>query len=65
MKTAAAALALLCLATCLTVPVLFFYGVLARGVFEGVFLAASAGWFLGASLWAARSEGAAEEVLSS
>jgi hypothetical protein len=65
MRTAAAALALLCLAACLLTPVLFFSGALARGAFEGVFLAASVGWFVGAAFWASRMEGTAGEVLSS
>lgn len=65
MRTAAAVFALLCLAACLVMPVLFFYGLVARGAFEVVFLGASVGWFLGAAFWASRLEGAAEDVLSS
>ena len=65
MRTAAASLALLCLAACLVLPAMFFYDVLARGSFESAFLAVSVGWFVFASLWASRSKGAAEDVLSS
>lgn len=64
MKIAAAALALISLAACLVTAVLFFSGALARPAFEGAFLAASVGWFVGASLWASRATGTTEEVLS-
>jgi type III secretory pathway component EscT len=64
MKPAAAAVALLCLAACLASSVLFFYDVLASGVFKTIFLVASIGWFAAATFWASRAEGTAEEVIS-
>ena len=66
MKTVAAVLALISFAGCLVAPMLFFAGELGRPMFEGVFLATSIGWFVGATFWASRMEdGVAEDVLSS
>lgn len=50
------AAALLCLLTCLVVPVLFFTGQVGRPAFETVFLIASVGWFAFATWWAQWAE---------
>jgi hypothetical protein len=47
-----AALSLFSLAGCLAAPVLHFLGKLGSGSYKLVFLAASAGWFVFATLWA-------------
>lgn len=62
MKTVAATIALLSLAVCLIVPVLFFAGQMERSAFEGVFLAGSLAWFVSATIWIVRAENA-EELL--
>jgi hypothetical protein len=49
-----AALSLISLATCLVAPLLHFLGKLGSGSYKLVFLAASAGWFVFATLWARR-----------
>jgi hypothetical protein len=48
------ALSLISLAGCLAVPVLHFLGKLSSDSYKLVFLAASVGWFVFATLWARR-----------
>jgi hypothetical protein len=48
------ALALVSLAGCLAAPILHFLGKLSSDSYKLVFLAASVGWFVFATLWARR-----------
>jgi hypothetical protein len=47
--------AVLCLAGCLAVPVLYFMGSFDAVTYKGLLLAVSLGWFVFATAWAARS----------
>jgi hypothetical protein len=46
--------ALVCYTVCLSVPVLFFIGRMGEAGYKLAFGLASAGWFVGATVWMAR-----------
>lgn len=54
LRTGSGLIALLSLAACLAAPVMHFQGTLDAGGYQRIFLVASLGWFVFATIWASR-----------